>query len=105
MANSIKQGDAYSVPVKINLNGEPLDAAEVEQIEFYIGGFRKLYPGDVTLIGEEFNVPFTQEESFSWPEGEPIILDARVKFVGGNVQGIQRQQVIGVVDAVSEEVL
>lgn len=105
MANTIKQGDAYAIPVKINLNGSPLDVQEVEEIEFYIGGYRKMYPGDVSLIGEEFNVPFTQEESLSWPEGEPVILDARVKFKGGNVQGIENQIQIGVVDAVSEEVL
>lgn len=105
MAMTIKQGDAYAVPVKINLNGSPLDIQEVEEIEFYLGGYRKLYPGQVSLIGEEFNVPFTQEESLNWPEGEPVILDARVKFVGGNVQGIIKQKNIGVVDAVSEEVL
>ena len=105
MANTIKQGDAYSIPVTIQFNGEPLNAADVEQIEFYIGGYRKLYPGDVTLIEDEFNVPFTQEESLSWPEGGQIILDARVKFIGGNVQGVIKQKVIGVVDAVSEEVL
>ena len=87
------------------MNGEPIDVQEVEQIEFYIGGFRKLYPGDVSIIGDEFNVPFTQEESLSWPEGGQIILDARVKFVGGDVQGIEKQIQIGVVDAVSEEVL
>lgn len=107
MANSIKQGDAYSIPVTIQLNDAPVNVQNVEVIEFYIGGYRKLYPGDVTYSSEdgEFNVPITQEESLSWPEGESIVLDARVKFVGGTVQGIEKQIQIGVVDAVSEVVL
>lgn len=107
MANRIKQGDAYSLPVLLNLNDAPVDIADVDIIEFYIGGFRKLYPGDVTYDSTDgaFYVPITQEESLSWQEGENIVLDARVKFVGGNVQGIEKQIQIGVVDAVSEEVL
>ena len=47
MAVKIKQGDAVSVPVKLELNEEALNPAEVEQAEFYIGGYRKLYPGEV----------------------------------------------------------
>lgn len=107
MANSIKQGDAYAVPVIIRLNDAPVNTQDVEMIEFYIGGYRKLYPGNVSYNAEtnEFYVPFTQEESLSWAEGDSIVLDARVKFNGGNVQGIKKQIQIGVVDAVSEEVI
>ncbi len=107
MATTIKQGDAYSVPVSIQLNDAPINVQNIETAEFYIGGYRKLYPGDVQYSAEsdEFLVPISQEESLSWPEGESIVLDARIKFVGGNVQGIEKQINIGVVDAVSEVVL
>lgn len=107
MANTIKQGDAYAVPVVLRLDGAPVDLLEVEQVEFYIGGFRKLYPGPVRYDGGEgaFYVPVAQQESLSWPEGQNIFLDARVKFKGGDVRGIARQIPLGVVDAVSREVL
>lgn len=45
MAIRIKQGDAYSVPVLIRLNGEPVDIDEVAEVEFTFGdGMRKLFP-------------------------------------------------------------
>lgn len=104
---NIKQGDAYSIPVEVLLNNEGVVLADVAEVEFYIGGYRKLYPGDVSYGAETgcFYVPITQAESFSWPENSPVYLDARVKFKGGNVQGIEKQIGIGVVDAVSEVVL
>lgn len=107
MAAKIKQGDAVNVPVKLELNGEALNLAEVEQAEFFIGGFRKLYPGEVSYDETEacFYVPVTQEESFSWPENTSITVDARVKFRGGCVQGAEKLRYITVTDAVSEEVL
>jgi len=107
MATKIKQGDAVLVPVEVKLNGEILSIAEAEQVEFYIGGFRKLWPGEAVYSEEDgcFYVPVTQKETFSWPENSSIVIDARVKFRGGNVQGAQRQKYATVVDAVSEEVL
>ena len=48
MATKIKQGDAYSLPVQIKLNGSLINADDVETVEFCLGdGLRKLYPGDV----------------------------------------------------------
>lgn len=107
MAVKIKQGDAVSVPVEIELNNEDLDIAEIEEVEFYLGGFRKVYPGDVTYdtTNKLFYIPVTQEESFSWPENTSITVDARVKFKGGNVQGAEKQRYMTIIDAVSEEVL
>lgn len=107
MAVKIKQGDAVSVPVNLELNGEATDLAEIEQVEFFIGGYRKLYPGEVSYDETEkcFYVPVTQEETFLWPENTSITIDARIKFHGGNVQGAEKQRYITVIDAVSEEVL
>lgn len=104
---NIKQGDAYAIPVTIKQNGEAIALSDIQQIEFYIGGYRKLYPGEVIVDQSTgiFYVPITQDESFSWEENSPIYLDIRVKFNGGNVQGILRQIGVGVVDAISQEVL
>lgn len=107
MATKIKQGDAVLVPIEVKLNGEVLDTVEAEQVEFFIGGFRKLWPGEVNFDAGDscFYVPVSQEESFSWKENANITVDVRVKFRGGNVMGAERLKYALVVDAVSEEVL
>lgn len=103
----IKQGDAYSIPVRVVLNGAAIAAEDAAEIEFYIGGYRKLYPGEVTYSAEDgyFYIPLTQSETFAWEANSAVALDARVKFSGGDVRGTERMTSIGIVDAVSEEVL
>lgn len=98
----IKQGDAYSVPVKVNLNGAPVNIEDVELVEFVVGGYRKLYPDEVSYADDYFYIPLTQQETFSWPANTAVMIDARVKFIGGNVQGIEKKMSVGVVDAESE---
>ena len=107
MSIQIKQGDAYAIPVQLTQNGEALAAGDIRQAEFYLGGYRKLYPGAVTFDPDSgtFYVPVSQAESFSWAAGSPVYLDVRIKFSGGDVQGIRRQIGLGVVDAVSQELL
>lgn len=114
MALTIKQGDAYSIPVSATLNGSALNLADVLMIEFTFGDgdgtvyTRKLYPDVVTtqtIDGSLFlMVPLTQEETFAFPIGA-VGLDERVYFVGGDVKGVAKPQWITVVDAFSEEVL
>ena len=106
MATRIKQGDAFSLPVTVTLDGTALDISDVDSVEFMFGSTRKMYPDTVTYSATTgmFYVPLTQEETFALSVGR-IILDIRVKFVGGNVQGVLRPLSIGIVDAVSEEVL
>ena len=70
MAIRIKQGDEYSVPVLIRLNGEPVEIDEVDEAEFAFGtGLRKLYPGDVEYSRADgcFYLPLTQAETFAFP--------------------------------------
>lgn len=108
MATRIKQGDAYSLPVDIWLNGEPISIADVSEVEFVFGdGLRKLYPGDVPYSTADavFYLPLTQDETFAFPADSAITLDIRVKFNGGNVIGIQRMIGVSVADATSEVVL
>ncbi|MGE4485343.1 MAG: hypothetical protein AB7C97_09580 [Oscillospiraceae bacterium] len=106
MAATIKQGDAYSLPVTVTLDGTALDISDVSIVEFMFGSTRKLYPDTVTYNAADgkFYLPITQEETLALSTGN-IKLDIRVKFVNGSVQGIKRPMFATIVDAVSEEVL
>lgn len=108
MAIRIKQGDQYSVPILVRLNGEPVNVDDIAEVEFTFGdGVRKLWPQDVQYNSADncFYLPLTQAETFAFPAGGSVALDIRVKFVGGNVMGVQRQESFAVADAVSEVVL
>jgi hypothetical protein len=106
---SIKQGDAYAVPVSITVDGETVTAESlglIDTVEFMVGeGIRKVYPGDVTFDYENsvFLVPVTQDETFALEDGDRISFDVRVGFVGGDVIGTKVMQKIKVLDALSEE--
>lgn len=104
----IKQGDQYSVPIRVLLNGEPVNVDDVAEVEFTFGdGLRKMFPQDVQYNSADncFYVPLTQAETFAFPANGSVTLDIRVKFVGGNVIGIQRMESAAVADATSEVVL
>ncbi len=108
MAIRIKQGDGYSVPILLRLNGEPVDIDEVAEVEFTFGdGLRKLFPQDVQYNTADscFYLPLTQAETFAFPANGSVSLDIRVKFVGGDVIGVQRMESFAVADASSEAVL
>lgn len=104
MATQIKQGDAYSLPVTVTLDGTSLDISDVEKVEFMFGTTRKMYPDTVTYSDGKFYLPLTQAETFALAV-KNILVDIRVKFVGGNVQGILKPLNVTVADAVSEAVL
>lgn len=108
MPLKIKQGDQYSVPIFIKLNGEAVDVSTVMEVEFTFGnGLRKIFPDDVQYNSADdcFYVPLTQSETFEFPADGSTTLDIRVKFVGGNVIGVQRMEGVSVADATSEVVL
>ena len=93
MAIKIKQGDAYAVPIQVRLNGELINADDVEAVEFCVGdALRKLYPEDVSYEpgNNTFYLPLTQQETFAFPANGSVALDVRVKFTGGDVIGVLR---------------
>lgn len=106
---SIKQGDAYAVPVAIIVDSETVTSATldtIDTVEFMVGeGIRKVYPEDVTFdsTNNVFLVPVTQDETFALEDGDRISFDVRVGFVGGTVIGTKVMQKIKVLDALSEE--
>ena len=105
---SIKQGDAYAVPVQIIVDSEAVTAdtlSMIETVEFMVGEeIRKVYPEEVTFDAENsvFLVPVTQDETFALEDGDRISFDVRVGFVGGDVIGTKVMQKIKVLDALSE---
>ena len=104
MSNWIKQGDAYAIPVSIKLNGEYVNVADIDTVEFYVGDTRKLYPGDVRYSAVDgcFYIPLSQAETFGFPADDAVAVDARVKFSGGDIMGVKAKQYIPVYDATSE---
>lgn len=108
MAIKIKQGDAYAVPIQVRLNGELINADDVEAVEFCVGdALRKLYPGDVSYEpgNNSFYLPLSQTDTFAFPANGSVTLDVRVKFTSGDVIGVLRPDAFAVYDATSEVVL
>lgn len=103
----IKQGDSYCLAVTVTFMNEPLHLEDVDEIEFTVGGIRKVYPSEVAYNKDYkcFAVPLGQSETFSFEEDGAIELDTRVKFLGGAVLGTRKKAYITVYDAVSEVIL
>lgn len=106
---TIKQGDAYSLRVPLELNGEAVTEESlplIHCVEFFLGEeIRKVWPEDGTFADGVFYVPVTQEETFALEEGSRVEFDARVHFVGGAVVGLKKKLKIKVYDAISEVIL
>ena len=96
------------MPIQVRLNGELINADDVEAVEFCVGdALRKLYPEDVSYEpgNNTFYLPLTQQETFAFPANGSVALDVRVKFTGGDVIGVLRPDAFAVYDAASEVVL
>lgn len=106
---TIKQGDAYAIPVTLNLNGEAVTAEDlplIHCVEFMLGdGIRKVWPGDGSFDNGAFLVPLTQKDTFSLEDGDRVEFDVRIHFFGGDVVGLKKKLKIKILDALSEEVL
>lgn len=105
----IKQGDAYAVPVQINVDGETVNSESlslIDVVEFMVGeSIRKVYPTEVAFDGNEnvFLVPLTQDETFALEDGDTLSFDVRVGFTSGDVVGTKIMPKLRVLDALSEE--
>ena len=95
----IRQGDTYSLPATILIDGEPIVIENVDVVEFTFGHIIKIYGtiegadeeeeptvGTVTFSEGSFIIPFTQEETFSL-DPRNIEYQARIKFIDGDVRG------------------
>ena len=104
----INQGDQYSIPIALQLNGEDIDINHLAELEVtFENGLRKMFPQEVQYnsAADCFYLPLPPAETFEFPANGSVTLDPRVKFVGGNVIGAQRMDSAAVADATSEVVL
>ena len=80
--------------------------------------FRNLKAGEPVVVGrtedasegiyvypDGFGEEKGEAETFAFPANGSVTLDIRVKFVGGNVVGVQRMESFAVADAASEVTL
>ena len=107
MANvTIKQGDAYALPVTVKLNGTYIPAADIELAEFMLGEDIRITAapseGGYSESTGTFFLPLTQEETFGLTGDEAVEFDVRIKFSGGNVIGAKQKVYITIADAISE---
>lgn len=107
---TIKQGDAYNIPVKLFFNGTAISSETLsllDEIEFALGDLppvRIAADEAFSSVLGEFLLPVTQEMTFALEVGKTD-LDVRVQFVGGDVLGVREKARIRVIDATSETVL
>ena len=100
------QGDQYSQPFNITIDGQPIDVSQYSVIEFVVGGLTKVWKsddsGEVKYLNGLFLFPLTQEETLAF-EG-PQDVQVRVKTTDGTVYG-QRAGNIPIQESDSEEIL
>ena len=101
----VKQGDAYQVPIELNMNGLPIPEEDIAAVEVYFGELRKTYPDGVSYQDGVLYFPLTQEETFALQEEETLFVDIRVTFANGSCIGIPEKLPVSIADAVSTEVL
>lgn len=84
------QGDQYRLPIEFkNEDGKPITQEEINDIEIFVGPFRKtISDGGVQFERSDgvFYVFMTQKETFML-RGD-VKIQARIKFLSGDVTGI-----------------
>lgn len=99
----LKQGDTYSLPIKVKLNNEILSDVNVEKVEFCFDNIiTKTYPDNVSFDTDHFVLRLSQEETFSL-QGS-IRYQVRVMFADGSVKSSPIRYGY-IIDSLSKEVL
>ena len=107
-AFTIKQGDAYSIPLTITADGAVLDDTSAALVEVMLGHhLRKTWPGDIEWDGGAscWLLPVTQAESFAMTPETELPLDVRVKTADGAVLGTVEAMRLRVAPAQSRTVI
>ncbi len=104
---AIRNGDSYSLSLKIRVEGAVLGVSGVSTVEFMFDDIRKVYGGTstdgITYVTDHFVIPFTQEETFSLDK-KTIQYQARIKFDTGEIKGTTIRTT-NVYESLSKEVL
>lgn len=96
------QGDAYSIDITIQSQGQSINVNSVELVEITLLNLTRSYPEEVTYSDEKFHFPITQQETFKLPPICPM--QVRVKFASGDVIG-SKIQMVEVAGSISKAVL
>ena len=105
---TIMQGDSYKLSIQLcKADKSNLTPTDVNYVEISIGRLTKNSKnGAVTYDSENglWLFPLTQEEAFNMYPGTPVKAQARVKWLSGDVEGIDLGMV-SVYESISKEVL
>lgn len=83
----IMQGDAYSIPVRITSDGEPVTPETAETVEITLGPLIKQYPTGISFSDGDWLFTLTQGEAFTL-SAAGAECKIRVKFRSGDVIGV-----------------
>lgn len=107
----IKQGDQYKLPVGLSLDGVAVAKGTlyaVDTVEFYLADnlleYRADGTGQVTYENGDFLLPLTQQMTFAL-RSAPVPLDIRMKFLDGDVIGLDEPIKVTVAEARSRREL
>jgi hypothetical protein len=99
----IVKGNTYSLSIQlINDSNQIITASDVYKVEFCFGTVKKYYPDTATFDTDHFNVPLTQEETFSLDRTAKHQI--RVLFKDGSVKASEIV-IDNIMDSLSKEVL
>lgn len=102
----IKQGDEYSIPIRITADGVPATNDTLSAVEVMVGrGLRKTWPGELVYDKGCWRLPLSQKETFALGAGTETVLDVRVKTAAGAVLGVVEPVRVRIVPAESRAVL
>lgn len=81
------QGDQYSIPVYITVEGVNLDLTRVCEVEITLHNITKKYPDEVIYDNSlgAFLMPITQNESFSLPTKKRLYAQSRIYYNDGTI--------------------
>lgn len=109
---TIKQGDAYALPIHLSFLGNDINNITIDQfsvIEFYLGDefreWRADGTGAVSFDGKHFLWELTQEETLNMASGKTMLMDVRIMTVAGDVKGIEGKLRVNIEDARSRRIL
>lgn len=100
------QGDSYSIPFEIKVDGIMASESTFADVEISIGNITKtMSSGDITFDAEQnaFMFPITQQETFAL-RNTPQKVQIRVKYASGDVYGVDIDK-IDVAGSISKAVL
>lgn len=84
----IRQGDAYSVPLLLERDGQSLGPETLKRVTVCFGGLKKEYPGALYFQDGLLLFPLTEEETRALPAGRTVYVDVFLTLKGDSRMGL-----------------